>query len=175
MLGTGKILSSQFGAADCQLLPCPGWDCGALFPSATLRLDGSWYLAAPSQRPVVPHFMFCRARADGRLCASCPAPCAPTRPPCARCLIWGLPAAVSLFRVAGDATQAPVLLIAHLLAGGAFVGNAGPPTALRCRSNAQPQTQHPAPFKLPRFVLTDAGPCFFIRCHTSRGQHLPRS
>jgi hypothetical protein len=53
MLGIGKVLSSQFGQSDCQLLPCPGWDCGALFPSATLRLDGSWYLAAPAKRPVL--------------------------------------------------------------------------------------------------------------------------
>lgn len=40
--GVGKVLSAQFGQADCRLLPCEGWDCEALFPSSTLRVEGNW-------------------------------------------------------------------------------------------------------------------------------------
>ena len=47
MQGVGKALASHLGETQCQLLPCPGWDCGALFPAATLRLEGTWFVFKP--------------------------------------------------------------------------------------------------------------------------------
>lgn len=47
MQGVGKALASHLGETQCQLLPCPGWDCGALFPTATLRLEGNWSVYKP--------------------------------------------------------------------------------------------------------------------------------
>lgn len=41
-MGTVKQLTSPFGSAECALLPCPGWDAEALFPSAALRVEGTW-------------------------------------------------------------------------------------------------------------------------------------
>ncbi|KAI3429630.1 hypothetical protein D9Q98_005716 [Chlorella vulgaris] len=62
MLEIGKALSSQFGLADCRLLPCPGWDCGALFPSATLRVDGTWL---PGDHATAPALLIAHMLAGG--------------------------------------------------------------------------------------------------------------
>jgi hypothetical protein len=45
-MGTIKALTSQYGSAECSLMPCPGWDAEALFPSTTLRVEGNWSVGA---------------------------------------------------------------------------------------------------------------------------------
>lgn len=45
-MSMARSLASHFGSAECSLLPCPGWDADALFPSPTLRVEGSWSVGA---------------------------------------------------------------------------------------------------------------------------------
>lgn len=46
--GLDKTLRCQFGEVPTKLLACEGWDCAALFPSATLHVEGTWLA---TQRP----------------------------------------------------------------------------------------------------------------------------
>ena len=124
MQGVGKALASHLGETQCQLLPCPGWDCGALFPAATLRLEGTWFVFKPPP-PRAQHPACAAATAPLPSCSRQNRPVS-ARPPRSECVAPPavghrphFPGPSPVFRLAGDSAAAPVLLIAHLLSGGA--------------------------------------------------------
>lgn len=176
MGGQAKVLSSQFGTADCRLLACEGWDCEVLFPGVTLRVDGNWCVSAGCQGAprgaigeaaglkVENHYL-CASRARSSLPSARTVPRTVAPPDC------------SLPRLAGDPATYPALLIAHLLSGGAsracWDRSGGRGRQETCRGNA---TRSIVPFPAsPRTSFAPApGPCFFLRCPAPAGQPQPR-
>lgn len=126
-MGTVKALVSQFGSAECALLPCPGWEAEALFPSATLRVEGIWSVGPcpgevaglKSRRNTVCRPVALAALAEKPLW---PVHQALQRPANTIAMIDRTPAVPTprplCFRLAGELPGAPALLIAHLLSGG---------------------------------------------------------
>lgn len=186
-MSADKALTSNHGTADCTLLPCPGWDAEALFPSATLRVEGSWSvgavawgvqgsesrlkcfspsvaLAALAQKPLRPVHQGPQRPAN-TIAMVDRAPAAPTPRPLRS-------------RLAGELPGAPALLIAHLLTGGVWWGCHGAARALASRSGPARELQHPLALALRtrgRACPLHAGPCFFLRPKTGDPTQLPRA
>ena len=179
-----RSLASQFGSAECSLVPCPGWDADALFPSPTLRVEGSWSVGAvawgcrrgdlPSKSLPSPPRLAARSpktpSGDPQPLA-CIAPIADRAPACA-------PPHPLRSRLAGDLPGAPALLIAHLLAGGVWPGAQGALAAACTHPGLARELQHPE-FVLPkphcpRPPPHHAGPCFFLRPKAADPAQLPR-